>query len=101
MQKDPVAGPQNSITEMLCKLVKEQSAQQVDLKLFDGNPLEYTYFMPKLRESVEKKIEDPKGRLKRLIQYTKGKAKDLIKNFLNDKLEYGCNNAMEVLHKQY
>ena len=57
--------------------------------------------MPKLRESVEKKIEDPKGRLKRLIQYTKGKAKDLIKNFLNDKLEYGCNNAMEVLHKQY
>ena len=67
MQKDSVAGPQNSITEMLCKLVKEQSAQQVDLEPFDGNPLEYTYFMSKFRESVEKKIEDPKGRLTRLM----------------------------------
>ena len=35
-------GLQNNITEMLCKLVKEQSAPQVDLEPFDGNPLEYT-----------------------------------------------------------
>ena len=44
---------------MLCKLVKEQSAQ-VDMESFDGNPLGYTYFMSKFWESVEKKIEDPK-----------------------------------------
>ena len=36
------------------------------------------------KESVEKKIEDPKDRLTRLIQYTRGEAKDLIKNFIND-----------------
>ena len=39
IQKDPVTGLQNNITEMLCKLVKEQSAPQVDLEPFDGNPL--------------------------------------------------------------
>ena len=69
---------------MLCKLVKERSAPQVDLEPFDGNPLEYTYFMSMFNESVEKKTEDRKGRLTRLIQYTRGEAKDLIKNFIND-----------------
>ena len=45
IQKDPGVEPQNNIEEMLCKLVKEQSAVKVDLEPFDGNPLEYTYFM--------------------------------------------------------
>ena len=40
-------------------------------------------------------------RLTRLIQYTRGGAKDLIKNFINDRPEYGYNNAMAVLHRQY
>ena len=43
------------------------------------------------RESVEKKIEDPKGRSTQLIQYTGGETKDLIKNFINDRPEYGYN----------
>ena len=63
IQKDPVAGLQNNITEILCKFVKEQSAPEVDLQPFDGNPLEYTYFISMFRKSVKKKIEGPKGRL--------------------------------------
>ena len=98
VQKDPVTGPQNNITEMFCKVVKEQSAPQVDLDLFDGNPLEYTYFMSMFKESVEKKIENPKGKLTRLIQCTRGEAKDLI---INDRPEYEYNNAMAILHRQY
>ena len=86
---------------MLCKLVKEQSAPQIDLEPFDGNPLEYKYFMSMFKESVEKKIEDPRGRLTRLIQYTRGEVKDLIINFINDRPDYGYNNAMAVLHRQY
>ena len=57
--------------------------------------------MSMFRESVKKKIEDPKGRLTRLIQYTRGEAKDLIKNFINDRPEYRYNNAMAVFHRQY
>ena len=86
---------------MFCKLVKEQSAVQVDLEPFDGNPIQYTYFMPMFREWVGKKIEDPKGRLTRLIQYTTGETKDLIKNFMNDRPEYRYNNAMAVIHRRY
>ena len=101
IQKDLVTGPQNNITEILCKLVKEQSAPQVDLESFDGNSLKYTYFMSMFRISVEKKIEDPKGRLTRLIQYIRGEAKDLIKNFINNRPEYGYNHDMAILHRQY
>ena len=61
-QKRAVAEKQNNITEMLHKLVKEQLALQVDLESFGRNPVEYTYFMSMFRESVEKKIENPKGR---------------------------------------
>ena len=53
------------------------------------------------RESVEKNIEDPKGRLTRLIQFTRGEAKGLIKNFINNRPEYGYNNTIAMLHKQY
>ena len=53
------------------------------------------------KESVQKKIEDPKGRLTRLFQYARAEPKDLIKNFINDRPEYGYNNAIAVLHRQY
>ena len=56
--------------EMLSKLVQEQSAPQVDMEPFEGNPLDFTYFMLMFQESVEKKIDDPRGRLTRLIKYT-------------------------------
>ena len=53
------------------------------------------------RESVEKKIEDPQGRLTRLIKYTSGEARELIKHFINDAPEFGYGNAMALLRKQY
>ena len=82
-QKYPVAGLLHK------KLIKGQSAPQVDLEPFDGNPLEYRYFMSTFRESFKKKIEDSKDRLTQLIQYTREEAKDLIKNFINYRPEYG------------
>ena len=72
----------------MCKLVKEQPAPTVDLEPIDGNPLEYIYCMSMFRESVEKKIKNPKGRLTRLIQYIRAEAKDQLKNFINDRPEY-------------
>ena len=44
---------------MLSKLVREQWAPQVDMEPFEGNPLDFTYFMSMFQESVEKKIYDP------------------------------------------
>ena len=52
--------------EILCTLVREQAASQVTFEHFDGNPLSFAYFLSMSTESVEKKIEEPMGRLPRL-----------------------------------
>ena len=49
---------------MLCNPLKQQSTQDVDLDAFDGNPLEYHNFMTLFHELGEKRIDDPRGRLK-------------------------------------
>ena len=49
-------------------------------------------------ESVEKKREDPMGRL---TKCTTGEAQELVKHFINDKPEQGYRNAMGLLTRQY
>ena len=73
----------SEIGNMLYQLVKEQSALSIDIEVFDGNPLHYTYFRLMFREAVEKRIKDPQGRLTRLINLTSGEAKELVKPFIH------------------
>ena len=91
----------NEIGIMLYQLVKEQSGPIVDIEVFDGNPIHYTYFRSMFREAVEKRINDPQGKLTRLINLTSGEAKELVKPFFHDKPECGFANAMRLLQKQY
>ena len=65
---------------MLSQLLKQQGLPEVDIDVFSGDPLKYHYFMEIFKEVVEKRTEDPRGRLARLIKYTTGEAKDLIKH---------------------
>ena len=69
--------------------------------LIDGNPLNFVYFLSIFAESVEKKIEDPQGKLLRLIRCTTGEAQELVKHFINDKLAHGYRNTIELLKRQY
>ena len=62
-------------TNVLCELLK--AAPDVEIDSFDGNPLNYFHFMALFEEAVERKIDDPKGRLTRLIKFTRGEAKEL------------------------
>ena len=39
---------------------------------FDDNVLNYHHFMALFKEVVESKVEDPRGRLTRLLKYTRG-----------------------------
>ena len=49
-------------TNVLCQLLKQQAAPDVETDTFDGNPLlNYFYFMALFKEAVERKITDPKG----------------------------------------
>ena len=90
-----------NIADWLCTLVREQAAPLVTIEPFDGNPLNFAYFLLMFTESVEKKIEDPMGRLTRLIKCTTGEAQKLVKHFINNKPEQGYRNATELLRKQY
>ena len=70
----------HKITSILCKLLQQQAPPEVDIDCFDGNLLNYHYFMTLFCEVVETKIEDPRGRLTRLLSHTGGEAKELIKH---------------------
>ena len=87
--------------EMLSKLVRGQSAPKVDIEPFEGNPLYFTNFISMFQESVDKKIDDPRGRLTRLIKCTRGKSRELIKSFINDRADCGYKNAIALLQEQY
>ena len=66
---------------------------------FEGNPLEFTYFMSMFQESFEKKIDDLRGRLTRLIKYTQGELRELVKHFINGTVDCGYKNAITLLQK--
>ena len=71
-----------SVAGMLCKMMKPQSKPEIDLDVFDGNPLNFNYYMAVFREAFGKEIEDLRERLTGLIKYTTGDMKDLIKNYI-------------------
>ena len=50
------------------------------------------------RDVVESKIHDQKGRLVRLIEYTSGEPKEIVKEFIHHDDPHECyNNVMKAL----
>ena len=74
---------------MMCELLRQQAAPELEIDIFDGNPMDFHYFMAVFREVVENKVTDPRGRLTCLIKFTKGKAKEIAKN-LGSRLPIDC-----------
>ena len=50
---------------------------------------------------MEKKIADPQGTLTRLTKLTTQKVKELVKSFIHDNPNYGYENAIKLLERQY
>ena len=86
---------------MMCNLLKHQSAPHFDIDEFDGNPNNHHCFIAIFKEVVESKIDDPQGCLDRLVKYTKGEAKVLIKHCIQHPPELGHQNALTLLEKEY
>ena len=95
-RKGKVEFTDTSVADMLSKMMKQQSAQEIDFDVFDRNQLNLYYFIAVFREAAEKKIEDPRGRLIRLIKYTTGEGKDLIKNCI----QLPANDGYEAAKNQ-
>ena len=53
------------------------------------------------KEVVQRRVEDPRGRITRLIKYTTGEAKDLIKHCIQQPLSEGYKNTLELLRIRY
>ena len=73
------------ISKILYKLVKEQSAPSVDIEAFDGNTLYCTYFRSMFWKAVQKRTEDPEGKLTHFINLTRKEVKELVKLFIHDR----------------
>ena len=86
---------------MMCKLLSQQAASEVDIDMFDGDSMEFHYFMAVFHEAVEKKIDDARGRLTRLIKFTKGEAKDIVKNCIQLPPDVGFKTAKQLLYKRF
>ena len=69
----------------------------MDIEVFDGNLLYYTYSRSVFREALEKIIVNSQEELTQLINLTRGEAKELVKSLILDRPEYSFANAMRLL----
>ena len=88
-------------TDALCKLLQLQADAEVDMEQFDGNPQNYHSFMALFAEIVETKIEEPRRRLTRLIKFTTGEARQLIKHCIQLPHSRGYQHARTLLERTY
>ena len=89
------------VSETLCKLLKLQAAPEVDMEPFDGNVLNYHHFIALFKETVESKVDDPRGRLITLLQCTLGEAKELINHYIQLPSNEGFKYENYLLEKVY
>ena len=89
------------LSELMVQTLKLQSAPKADIDTFGGNPLEYNYFLESFKDVVEKLIDDPRQRLIRLLKYTRGDAKELIKHCIHEEADTCYDTALRLLEKEY
>ena len=77
------------------------AAPKPTLDVFAGDPLDYSYFRTAFRDVVESCVPDERGRLNRLLTYTSGPAKELVRTCVYCSDEDCFTNAMELLHEEY
>ena len=89
------------LNELMIQTIKLQSAPKVEIEAFKGDPLEYFYFMENFKDVVENLVENPKQRLVRLLKYTEGDAKELIKHCVHENVDVCYEEALRLLEKEY
>ena len=89
-----------NITEMMCELLKQHPAYELEIDISDGNPMNFHHFMGVFKKVVKNKMTDPRGWLTRLIKFTKGEAKQIAKNCIQLPSELGFKTAKGLLTKK-
>ena len=91
----------HSTTSIMMEMLKLHSAPKVDIDVFSGDPLEYIYFVANFKDMVENVVADQRGRLNRLIQYTSGEAKELIRHCVHNDPLHCYDDALALLEREY
>ena len=65
---------------MMCQLLKQQSAPDIDIDIFSSNLVDFNYFMAVFSEIVGNKVDGHKEKLTQLIKYTTSDAKEMLEN---------------------
>jgi len=63
--------------------------------------MDYKFFIATFKEAVESKIQDPRGRLTRLIKYLKGEAKEMVRHCIHIDSDDCFDNAMMPLKSHF
>ena len=84
---------QKNVTEMMCKLLQQQAALNLEIDIFDGNPMDSHYFMAVSKWVVENKVTDTGGRLTYLIKFIKWESKKIAKSCIELPLELRFKTA--------
>ena len=89
------------LNELMVQTLKLQAAPKAEIDSFSGDPMEYNYFVENFRDVVENMIDDPRQRLVRLLKYTCGDAKELIKHCVHEQADTCYDTALGLLEKEY
>ena len=73
-------GNQEDMVGMMSKLSRQQAPPDVGIDIFSDDPVDYHYFLAVFEEVLEKKTDNPRSRLARLIRYTDDELKEMIKH---------------------
>ena len=63
---------QPDMVAMVSKFLGQEGTPNADIYIFTGDPVDCHYFIAVFDEVIEKKIDDPQGRLTRLMKHTDG-----------------------------
>ena len=90
-----------SQVDQLADIVARLQAPDIELDMFDGNPLEFLFFITTFAEAVETKVRDQRGRLTRLLKYLTGEPKDLVSSCVYLPSSSCYDDAKRILTDRY
>ena len=92
---------QNEITELLVKQHKVSTLPSLNIPVFNGDPLEYSFFMKAFEHGIEERTDSNKDRLHFLEQFTTGRPKVLVRSCSHMHPDRGYTEAKKLLNKHF
>ena len=89
------------LNELIIKTMRQQAAPKPEIETFNGDPLEFDFFMENFKDGVESFVDDPRQCFMRLLKFTSGEAKDLIKHCVHEPADTCYKIAKDLLENEY